>query len=275
MWLNDTIRALTTEGKNPHDSYAMMLDTDTILNARPLKQVWAKFDCARKGKPILMGGETGCWFGVQCKNRHIVRYYEPLGPTLNAFINSGYIMGSLPALQKMFSFIANNYSYFRKIIYWVHWFCDQSAFTYFYAHNRDIVQIDEYQQVFATLSVFTEGGRKPSNVCRSSHRTHNGQNIVVQNCSEVLYPAQIFAVDPNTCVASINISLLDGAPQARKIRSVLSPYISQMSADPVVFHGNAGGKAVTKMLRPIIQRCLYNKYYVKEFNGKFILDGNE
>jgi hypothetical protein len=163
MWLNDTIRALTAAGMDPHESYAIMMDSDVILNARPLEEVWAKFECARKGKPILMGGESGCWFGTQCKPRHINRYYKPLGPTLNAFVNSGYIMGSLPALQVMFSFLSNNYAFFRKIIYWVDWFCDQSAYTYFYGHNRDMVQIDEYQQMFGTLSLFkTNEGQAPN-----------------------------------------------------------------------------------------------------------------
>jgi hypothetical protein len=238
-----------------------MMDTDTILNARPLKEVWAKFDCARKGKPILMGGETSCWFGVQCKAIHIRRYYEPLGPTLNAFINSGYIMGSLPALQVMFSFIANNYAFFRRFIHWVHWFCDQSAFTYFYGNNRDMVQIDEHQQVFATLSAFMDSDVGRHMVCRS-----HLSNQIVSNCIEVLYPQHIFSLDPATCILTTTASKITNKT------SYLIPIFSQKSPDPIVFHGNARGKRIGKVLTPLVTKCLMKKYKIKHFSGDLILD---
>lgn len=267
MWLNETIRNLTAEGKDPSNAYAIMMDTDTILNARPLQQVWAKFDCARKGKPILMGGETGCWFGLPCKQRHVNRYYEPLGSTQNTFVNSGYIMGSLPALQVMFSFISNNYDYFRRIIYWINYFCDQSAYTFFYGNNRDMVQIDEHQQIFATMSVFMEGGHKPASTCRSI----TSNTVVVMNCSEVLYPVTLFSVDPHTCILSTDISHLSVSEQP--LHDILLPYMQQMSPDPpLVFHGNAKGKLITILVKPLVHKCLRTKYNITNFSGKFIVD---
>lgn len=272
MWLNDTIRILETEGKDPNDAYAIMMDTDTILNARPLQQVWAKFDCARKGKPILVGGETGCWFGAQCKEKHVSRYYRPLGPTLNTFINSGYIMGSLPALQKMFSFISNNYAYFRRIIYWIHWFCDQSAYTFFYGHNRELIQIDEYQQVFGTLSVFVEGAntKHSANTCRS----HMTSEVVFNQCGEVLYPLEFFSINPDTCICylktNINMSSL-ASPSSRSSfltnrQNILLPYFKQMSPDaPIVYHGNAKGKGLIQHIKPLVKKCLLRKYKIKQF----------
>ena len=260
-WLNATLETLTQEGKNPNDAYAILLDTDVILNARPLKYLWENFDCARKGKPILMGGESSCWYGLQCKPRHIMRYYEPLGPTLSPFINSGYIMGSIPALQRMFSFIGNNYDYFRRIVYWIPWFCDQSAYTFYYGHNRDMIQIDDYQHVFGTLSLFVEGGvARERSVCRSSRNYE-----VVRNCSEILFPLDLFSLDPHTCMLTTN-------PQKPKSRLIyFNDHFAQMSHSPFVYHGNARGKAVAKILIPLINKCLQKKYH-GGFTGDFIID---
>jgi hypothetical protein len=261
-WINKTISELEDVGEDPNDSYAMIIDTDVILNARPLKDVWKKFDCARKGKPILMGGETGCWFGLQCKQRHVDRYYTPLGPTLNTFINSGYIMGTLPGLQKLFSYIVNNHDYIRRMVYWIHWFCDQSAFTMFYGSHRDIVQIDEYQQVFGTLSIFAPSGRvRDANTCRDPE-TYS----VMRNCSEKLYDLTSFSIDSNSCVLSTSTHKL------HKKDIMLLPYLSQMSPDPIAFHGNSMGKRVAQLLRPMLKKCLKKKYNNSAFDGNFTLD---
>lgn len=262
IWINKTILELEEAGKDPNDSYALIIDTDTIVNARPMKEVWKKFDCARKGKPILMGGETGCWYGLQCRQRHIDRYYDPLGPTLNSFINSGYIMGTLPALQLLYSFIDNNYDYLRRMVHWVNWFCDQSAYTLFYGRHRNLIQIDDYQQMFGTLSVFIpHGGSHSYSTCR-----HPETFEVMRNCSEFLYDMDTFLIDPDTCVMSTTMTKLT------KWNEGLRPYLSQMSPDPIIFHGNAKGKIVAKTLKPYLNKCLHKKYNIESFDGKFVLD---
>lgn len=265
MWLNDTIKSLISEGKDPNDSYAILMDTDTILNARPIDELWAKFDCARKGKPVLMGGESSCWAGLQCKRRHIDRYYRPMGPTMNSFVNGGYIMGSLPGLQEMFSFISNNQALFRRLWYYVPWFCDQSAFTLWYGQNRHMAQIDDYQQVFSTLSVYMPSDtvdKRSTYVCRS----HENMTAVWMHCSHVLYPIQLFTVDPDTCLVSIHAALITNAT------SHLLPYVGTMSPDPVVFHGNAEGKHVLGKLEKKTKACLLQKYNFSSTSGDFVLD---
>jgi hypothetical protein len=50
-------------GNDPHNAYSMHVDYDTILTGTSMTRLWEKFDCARKGKPILVAGETGCLAG--------------------------------------------------------------------------------------------------------------------------------------------------------------------------------------------------------------------
>jgi hypothetical protein len=261
-WVNETMAKLIEAGEDVNNSYAMMLDTDTLVNARPMNDVWRRFDCARKGKPILMGGEVSCWSGLRCKKSHIKIYYEPLGPTMHSFINSGYVMGTLPGLQKLFSYIVNKRDYIGRVLHWVPFFCDQGAFMVFYGNNRHMAQIDHYQQVFATLSIFAAvGAPRSMYVCR-----HQDTRSVVTNCSEALYRKEYFSVDPESCVMNISDT------NVGKRDALMRQYLNNMSPNPVIFHGNAKGKHVAQILKPLLSSCLIKKYTDDVFNGEFILD---
>lgn len=39
------------------------LTPTSLLPGTSMARLWEKFDCARKGKPILVAGETGCLAG--------------------------------------------------------------------------------------------------------------------------------------------------------------------------------------------------------------------
>ena len=46
--------------------------------------------------------------GLGCTVKQLKRYYMPLGPFRAAFVNAGGVMGSLPALEKMFAHVVDN-----------------------------------------------------------------------------------------------------------------------------------------------------------------------
>ena len=51
-------------GYDPNNAFSMHVDYDTVLTGISMSRLWEKFDCARKGKPILIAGETGCLAGM-------------------------------------------------------------------------------------------------------------------------------------------------------------------------------------------------------------------
>jgi hypothetical protein len=89
---------------------------------------------------------------------------------------------------------------------------------------------------------------------------------VKQDCLHLLYPPSIFSIDRETCILSVNVSLIT------KHTSYLLPHLSQMSPDPVVFHGNGRGKEVTKLMAPVVRKCLLKKYKIASFSNELIID---
>jgi hypothetical protein len=61
--VRDAIQKEIQLGNDPNNAYSMHVDYDTVLTGISMERLWEKFDCARKGKPILVAGETGCLAG--------------------------------------------------------------------------------------------------------------------------------------------------------------------------------------------------------------------
>lgn len=63
QFVRDAIEKELQLGNDPNNAYSMHVDYDTVLTGTSMERLWEKFDCARKGKPILVAGETGCLAG--------------------------------------------------------------------------------------------------------------------------------------------------------------------------------------------------------------------
>ena len=81
-------------------------------------------------------------------------------------------MGSLPALEALFAHIVDNERKYRKLTWMLKWFCDQNALAYWRANynNTNIVEIDNMQEIFATIPFQTSNHNLRSRndgVCRN------------------------------------------------------------------------------------------------------------
>lgn len=249
-FVRDAIRREEAMGYDPKNAYSMHVDYDTVLTGMSMERLWEKFDCARKGKPILIAGETGCLAGLGCTKKQLKRYYDPLGPYRSAFLNAGGIMGSLPALEKMFSDIVDNEKRYRALTWHLKWFCDQNALAHWRSskNNADMIEIDHTQEVFATIPFQTPNHNvkhRNDGVCR------NETGEIHHTCIIVVPPRAAFTVDPQTCYLHRNKLI------AAKEVPALSPMLDEVSPDPAVYHGMGGNpsKSLYKKLSDAIYMC--------------------
>jgi hypothetical protein len=108
--------------------------------------------------------------GLGCTPKQLKKLYDPIGPYRAAFVNAGGIMGALPALETMFAHIVDNARMYKKTQWWVKWFCDQNALAHWRANNTHLVEIDHFQELFATFPVMTPNHKLSHNnngVCRN------------------------------------------------------------------------------------------------------------
>jgi len=63
QYVREAIARENALGNDPNDAYSLHVDYDTVLTGTSMARLWEKFDCARRGKPILLAGETGCLAG--------------------------------------------------------------------------------------------------------------------------------------------------------------------------------------------------------------------
>lgn len=46
------------------DSYAILMDSDTMWATNAVATIWDKYDCARGDKDLVISSEMSCWIGT-------------------------------------------------------------------------------------------------------------------------------------------------------------------------------------------------------------------
>jgi hypothetical protein len=110
----DYIRSLPAKSSKGGEVHVILMDSDTFWSVRDISSIWAKFDCARGTKDVLLSTEMSCWVGRYCDENDMKRWYSNLEatPSYSPFANSGAIIGLASKVQKMLEYVvAHNTSY--------------------------------------------------------------------------------------------------------------------------------------------------------------------
>ncbi len=222
---------LILEQESTSSVYVILMDSDTFWSATNIDHIWHNYDCARRGKDLVVSSEMSCWVGRYCNASDISRWYSDTSKftSYSPFVNSGVVMGRANSVKRMLDYIIlNNHSYYttygRKFK-----FDDQYAIAD-YALNiaSHEISVDYHQQISASCSIHAPGDPPDSGwpfVCRSRNGT------IAYSChiyNNLLRRQGHFSVDPFTCL--VHRVIRNGMP--------LQQELSTLSLTPIIWHGN-------------------------------------
>ena len=230
----DYINSLPKKSAKGGDVFVILMDSDTFWGTDSISKIWNRFDCARKGKPVVVSTEMSCWIGRYCQEEDLKKFYPDISkvPSYSPFLNSGFVMGLASEVAKMLNHvIVHNASYFIK--YHKLKFDDQLAIgDYSINVNPKAVALDYHQELAASLAIHTVGDPPDT-----------GWPFMCKNSSDLIYPScrdytqfmarrNYFKVDDKTCYAYKNIN--ENTHFYEELRTI--------SPEPIIWHGNGAGK---------------------------------
>lgn len=209
-------------------THVLITDSDVFWSARSLRHIWQNYDCARQGKDLVFSSESSCWLDRPCHEEDFGSFYGYLFQNsttpipINAFINSGMIMGRKDLVFKLIEYI-------NRDSLTVENFNDQRSAT---NYSAEILSLNEfavdYHQFLsaACLFVFPHPHGSGFYSCVSLD-----QKTYIHRC--VPYPVQsfinegFFLINEKTCLAERNITS----------RVAHREELSDLSFTPIVWHG--------------------------------------
>mmetsp|Transcript_23917 Transcript_23917/g.35107 ORF Transcript_23917/g.35107 Transcript_23917/m.35107 type:complete len:380 (+) Transcript_23917:25-1164(+) len=250
----------TRAGRNVNDAHVILIDSDTLWTNPTVHDVWRKYDEARNGKELVVATETNCWLGRYCSESDVYTMYANTPPAYSVFVNSGAIMGSLAAIVQMLENITTSSAmYFITTHTGQSKFDDQYAVAVYSLERPQIVALDIRQTLFGTYQVFDpqfRPGSKSPYVCRTSDKlVTNVSHDFNFHCSDItpmVTRRSGIYVDADSCAIRRNPNNTRNSPAY--------PIISSMASDPVVWHGNGGGKRLYSHHRTVVLECLLAKH---------------
>ena len=272
LYLNFVLKSLQTEktmGRDMNSSYAILMDSDTLWSQPSLSSLWERFDNVRGNRSIVVSSETGCWMGRFCFPQDVAEYYSntPVGPSV--FVNSGGIVGSLPALKIMFQNISDGFSTTYRAMIWgdrekklVSGFRDQYAVTVWSKEHPELVAIDYSQAIFGALlaTLPTADTRQHG---RAVCKHENG--IINATCGfEEPYD---LTLDPRSCQVSrsVNASVL-----ARHGATTFAA-LGSATPTPIVMHALGPSKAIGAVFRKGVFDCVQHRQTGRD-PSEFVFD---
>lgn len=252
----DYIKSLPSTSPRGGGVYVILMDSDTFWATSSIEKIWNKFDCARKGKNMVISSEMSCWIGRYCVQEDMTRWYSnpSISPSYSPFLNSGVVMGLATEVAKMLNYvIVNNASYF--ITYHKHKFDDQYAIAD-YAINiaPSEVQIDYHQQLAASCAVHAVGSPPDEGwpfVCKSTNGSFYNS---CRDYTNLLTRKGHFRINDTSCFAY----------RDSKMEMPLYEEMSTIAHDPVIWHGNGAGKRTFLSLAHSSFHCFLKKYNMTE-----------
>ncbi len=229
------MKTIAAKHEDRHLNHIILMDSDTFWSAAGIDAVWNKYDCARKGKHMVLSTEMSCWVGRFCAQGDIDRWYNNsiATPSYSPFANSGVIMGRMDAVIKMLEYVVqNNGSYFTKYKKDLK-FDDQYAIAD-YAINvaPQEVQLDYHQEVSASFSLHAPGDPPEPGwpfVCKD----RTGKiDMSCPNYTMLLKRLGHFDVNKTTCLAE----------RRYWAKMPLQEELESLAPDPLIWHGNGAGK---------------------------------
>lgn len=220
-------------------TYVILMDSDTFWSVSSINILWMKFDQIRNTKspaaPIVVATEVQCWIGRYCDTNDVQRWYpDPnITSSYSLFVNSGFIMGKASNVLKMLEYIIeNNKTYIinsgnKKIK-----FDDQFAITdYALSIAPHEVALDYQQSLSAGFSMHIAVGDTGWFICKAnyqniSYRCGDNKNLSLRK--EIIY------MNETTCHVVRNGHLAQN--------TLHYPILRDLSANPVLWHGNGVGK---------------------------------
>ena len=149
---------------------------------------------------IVISSEMNCWAGRYCTDDDLKAWYARSAPGYSVFLNSGAVMGTLPALQTMlYNMTSSQHMY--KVYYGDNFiFDDQYAMTVWAASRPDLAAIDHHQQLFGTYPLYAQGKSGFPFVCKSSDAKNGNFSRSCVDLSNVLFRKKAISVDEQSCM---------------------------------------------------------------------------
>lgn len=245
-------------GRDPLNSYCVLVDSDTFWSLSDPAVLWHRFDCARNNKQIVVSSESNCWIGRYCTKEDVSYLYSDIKVKgYNMFINSGAIMGRLEEISLMLSNVTTSQHLYHIFNGKKTKFDDQYAIALYAKDNRNVVEIDYHQVLFGNYPLIrgSEEGAEKHNpfVCKNDSSVDSPVVDTCRNYVHQIAQYSVYKFDYETCRVTRHT---DKIPQHSLLRDV----VATVSSDPCLWHGNGFGKQIyISHLKDLIT-CLPHKY---------------
>lgn len=257
--INEIIKNNKLNNEDINDSYGLLVDSDILWSNYTLMEIWNKYESTRNNKPIVVSSELNCWIGKFCSKEDIQHvYFSKTETGYSSFINSGAIIGTISSLQHMLQNLTTDYKlYFLKTdkgyVY-----DDQYAFSLYARDNPHLVTVDSHQVLFGTFQIYDpqpipllESGY----VCKVDESPSNFSYGSKELTGLALKTGSI-AFNHKTCQIERFPHKLEHIQQAKSIYHIMST----LSNQPLLWHGNGGGKKTYSRFRPLTMECNFKKF---------------
>jgi hypothetical protein len=241
-------------GRNIDDAHVILVDSDTLFSNPNIDDIWQRYDCARQGKSLVVASEPCCWLGRYCSESDINTWYKSTPEAYSVFVNSGAIMGTLSTVRDMLINVTTNSDlYFIETHKGVQ-FDDQYAVAAYAMERPSIAALDIHQSLFGTYQLFDplSTGTTSPYVCRQSDGPTTNYNY---HCNDITNQEKIVYIDDKCAVRRVA-----GGTRYQSITNVLKT----LAPDPILWHGNGGGKRMYARHRVKLWDCFVDKYHINK-----------
>lgn len=250
--VEEAIRIEKENGRKIDDAHVMLVDSDTLFSNPNVDDIWQRYDCARQGKSVVVATEVNCWIGRYCSEADVNTWYKSTPEAYSVFVNSGAIMGTLSAVREMLLNVTTSSAMYFLGTHKGVQFDDQYAITVYAMERPDVVALDNYQKVFGTYMLVDplSSGQTSPYVCRRSDGAISSYNY---HCDDITGGERAVQVDKKCAIRRI-----DKESHSASMKLVLST----LAPDPILWHGNGGGKRLYAKHRIKLWDCFSDLHHV-------------
>ena len=234
----DYLKSLPKASPQGGKVYAILMDSDTFWSVSNLTSIWAKFDCARGEKEVVLGTEMSCWVGRYCNQEDLYRWYNGTenSPSYSPFVNSGVVMGEVTKITKMLDFVVSHADdYFIEKYKGKMKFDDQYALAdYAIKVAPEDIMLDHHQQLLASCSIHAPPVPEEDGwpfVCKTIHGNISRSCV---DYTTYMFRHNYFIINKEDCTAKRNL----------QTRLKLYDQMATLAPDPIIWHGNGVGKRI-------------------------------
>jgi hypothetical protein len=287
-------RSNTAENK----ALIMLADTDTLWSVTSVDGILEKYDCVSKDKQLVISTEVMCWVGRHCTESDIELFYSNASsPSYSSFINAGLSMGSPGALLNLLNFVLNS----KHSNVPNRGLDDQRGYAMYFAAFPHLVALDYHQQLFGSAVAYAlnsgvvyscrTGTCEPvapyDILYKSSDGTFTASKIKTKNYQQCVMKHRKldkrFANNSKpspysfNCLVSNESSTRSGGvylntsncfvlrrkfPFVGVNREMGRIFLSTLSSNPPIWHGNGNSKMSFSKVRVQYSQCIRQKSFI-------------